>query len=123
MMKIGVLWMLIATVIMLIIGLFGLLNLYSIVITIFFATMGIGAISANASSKALSPFANIAGSAAAIYGGIQIFISTIFTALAAFVHAKNQIPLALLLLVPLIILTFLLFFPAEIQNSEEQLNQ
>lgn len=107
--KYSVVSMLLAVLVMLTIALFGISNLAVVAIPMFIAAMTVGPISANACAKALNPFPDKAGAAAALYGGIQIFLSAIFTALAALVHTKNQIPLALLLLIPPSALVALLF--------------
>lgn len=89
---------------MLIIGIFHVFNIEVILIPAFIAIMGIGFISANVSAIALNPFAKIAGSAAAIFGSIQFLIFSVCSAFSAIFHLKNQIGLALLLLVPICIM-------------------
>lgn len=100
----GILIMLVALVIMLIFGVAGVLELNAVLIPMVFTAIGVGFIAGNTASKALSPFSHIAGGASAIYGGIQFLIFAIVSAGAALVHTNSQIPLALLLLLPTVLI-------------------
>ena len=115
-MIVGTALMLISSLIMLILGLLHFLNLYVIIIPMLIIVMGIGFISPNAAAFAFEPFPKIAGSAAAIFGCIQMFTYAVVTYFATLFREQNQIVLAVLLLVPAIIIAGLLSI--KIQNQE-----
>jgi DHA1 family bicyclomycin/chloramphenicol resistance-like MFS transporter len=104
----GIFIMFIGTITMLIFAFFKFLNLYVILGPMLLVVFSIGLIAANVVSKALDPFQKSAGTAAALYGGLQMFVYSAWSALAALFHTKNQWPLALLLFtIPVIVSIFI----------------
>ncbi len=107
MIRYGICIMSFSLVVMLIFGLVGILNIWVIAIPTFFAIIGTGFISANVAAKAFSQCPNMAGNAAAIYGTIQFVILSIFSGFSTLFHSNNQIPLALIMLIPIILMWLL----------------
>lgn len=100
----GIIIMLIATSIMLLFGLVEMINLLVVLIPMIIVAIGIGFVAGNTASKALTPFPDIAGGASAVYGCLQFFIFAGVSAGASLVHTNNQIPLAILLLLPVVLI-------------------
>lgn len=120
MLKLGAGLMLIAIVTMLLIGLLGVLNLWVILLPMLLAVIGVGFISANAAANALSPFPQLVGGASAIYGAVQFLTFSLSSAGAALVHAQTQVPLALLMLVPIVIIVVTMLFLPNIRNRNKE---
>ena len=95
----GIYLMLAGGSLMLILGLSGYVNIYSIMIPIMIFSTGVGFAFTNASAGAMHPFPKMAGSSAALYGCLQIFGGSLASALIATLHINNQIPLAWMLLI------------------------
>ena len=108
-MKFGIGWMFAGILLMLIFALLNFLNLYAILLPMLLVTLSIGFIVPNASSRAMNPFKELAGSAAAMFSGMQMLIFSILSAIAASFHDQNQKPLAFLLLILPIIVTVLFY--------------
>jgi MFS transporter, DHA1 family, 2-module integral membrane pump EmrD len=100
----GIIIMLIAAIIMLILGIVDIVSLSAVLIPMIVIAVGIGFVAGNTASKALTPFPEIAGGASAIYGCLQFFIFAGVSAGASLVHTNNQIPLAILLLLPVVLI-------------------
>ncbi len=94
MMTLGLSYMVLASLVMFAIGLFGIVNVLAIMIPMIFFVIGIGIVSANAGAGALSLFGNIAGVAGAIYGFLQIFITFIISTGVAHLPTNSQQTLA-----------------------------
>lgn len=89
---------------MLIFALMNIISLYAILLPMLIVTLSIGFIVPNTTSCALDPFDKLAGSASALYSGLQMFIFSNWSAIAAVFHTENQKPLTFLLLtLPIII--------------------
>lgn len=88
----------VAGLIMLILALFGLLNVSAMMIPMFIYMFGGGIVFSNAFAGAFHFFSSIAGYAGALYGTLQILGGTAFAIVISFIHASNQIPLALILI-------------------------
>ena len=96
---IGSLFMLLGSLAMLLSNLLESLSLVAIVAPMVFFMIGTGLTMANASVGALLPFRKIGGAAAAMYGCLQAMGAFIASYAASQLHAKTQLPLALLLIV------------------------
>lgn len=94
----GCLVQIFAGISMLVPALFHFLDILSIMIPMLFFMFGAGFVLANAFAGAFHFFPKIAGFAGATYGALQILGGAFSTAIMAASHAKNQIPLATLLL-------------------------
>lgn len=104
--KIGVIIMVIGILMMLIFALMNIINLYVILLPMLIATLSIGFIVPNTTSRAMGPFNKSAGSASALYSGLQMFIFSSWSALATIFHTENQKPLVFLLsILPIIVIT------------------
>ena len=104
----GIIIMSLGVILMLLFALMGMVNLYVILLPMLIVTSGIGFIGPNAASRAMDPFHKLAGSAAALYGGLQLLIISGWSAIAAIFHTENQKPLAFLLLIlPITIILFI----------------
>lgn len=90
----GISTMILGAFIMLVIGLFGVLNVWVIVLPMALFCIGAGLTFSNASSGALEFFGHIAGSAGAIYGALQISSGALISGFIALLHEKTQLPLA-----------------------------
>jgi len=94
---IGCLGMLFSSLMMLVLGQLGYLNVAVVIIPMMIIIMSSGLVFSNAMAGALRKFSDIAGSAGALYGCIQIFASFIASAIAAKLHETTQVPMASLL--------------------------
>ena len=84
--------------VMLLLALLGYFNIWVILVPMMFFVFGAGFVFSNAFAGAFEAFPTIAGSAAALYGCLQILGSSFASVLAAYVPDSNQIPLATILL-------------------------
>ena len=91
----AVLLVLTGSLMMLTFALFGIMNVYVILIPLFITFIGIGFIFPNSFSQAFQNFGHIAGVAGAAYGALQMFLSSIATSVAAILPSETQLPLAL----------------------------
>lgn len=105
----GTLIMAAGVLLMMVFALINILNLYVILLPMLIVTLSIGFISPNAASHAMDPFHKLAGSAAALYGGLQMLIISIWSAIAAIFHTETQRPLAFLLLILPITIVILIY--------------
>ncbi len=104
----GIIIMFFGVILMLIFALMSIVNLYVILLPMLVITTSIGFIGPNVASRAMGPFQKLAGSAAALYGGLQMSIIAGWSAFATIFHTENQKPLAFLLLVlPIAIAVFM----------------
>ncbi len=90
--------MLIAASTMLLLGLFGFANVWVVVLPMMVFVMGVTMVFSNSFAGAFSPFPHAAGIVGALYASIQMLISATFSAGAAWLSHKSQIPLALAML-------------------------
>lgn len=96
--RFGSLIQVIASIAMLVLGIFKFLDIWSIMIPMLLFMCGAGFVFTNAFAGAFHFFPKIAGFAGAIYGALQILGGTFATVIMAASHTKSQIPLAALLL-------------------------
>jgi len=94
----GVVMMLLGGLLMIMFTLPGWINTFVIMLPVFFFAMGAGFTFANSFAGAFHPFPNMAGSAGALYGCLQIFGASVISALIALLPIHNQTPLALVFL-------------------------
>jgi Bcr/CflA subfamily drug resistance transporter len=99
MMNAGILIETLGAVLMLCFHFLGFFNLYTIALPIFVYMLGASVIFPNASANAFSDFPHIAGTAAAIFGAMQILGGVLSSALLAFTHKSSALPLALSLFI------------------------
>ncbi len=97
--RIGLSFMVIASLIMLLIGLTGILTVNVIVIPMMGFIMGTGLVFPNAFAAVLTPFPRMAGTAAALYGTLQTFTTFVLTGIASCFHVRNQEMLATILFI------------------------
>jgi DHA1 family 2-module integral membrane pump EmrD-like MFS transporter len=93
----GVCLMLSGGLIMLLLALFGFINTWVIMLPVSLFSMGVGLTFANAFAGAFHPFPQIAGSAGALFGCLQILGGSLASAVMALLHEHNQLPLAIML--------------------------
>jgi len=98
MLIIGLLIMFIGSVVMLIFGLIGLVDAVVIMIPVIIYILGSSFIFANAYAGAMHPFSEMAGTAAAVFGFLQILGGAISSFLMSTIKNYNQIPLGIILL-------------------------
>lgn len=93
-------------------------DIISLLTPLLFFMFGIGLIIPTGSSGAMSPFPELAGSAAALLGTLMFSIASIFTAIGSHLKAETPIPLFSLLLT-ILILTYgaLLIAKKGVQND------
>ncbi|MCF6775828.1 multidrug effflux MFS transporter [Thiotrichales bacterium 19X7-9] len=109
MMKSGLLLIFISAVFMLIAKLaFGLFNVYVTFIPLFVATLGQALIWSNSIAGALKDLSQVAGSAAALFGCLQMLLSALVSGIIAMLHEHNQIPIAITMIV-LVLISFFVF--------------
>jgi MFS family permease len=99
MLTIGLIIMFLGSVLMLIFGLLGIIDTIVIIVPVIIYILGSSFIFSNAYAGAMQPFSQMAGTAAAIFGFLQILGGAISSALMSLAHTQNQIPLAIILLV------------------------
>jgi len=109
MMIIGVCTMLLGAISLLTLGLLGFLSVTAVVIPVMILFFGCGFIFPNAMTGAFEPFAAMAGSAGAIFGCTQLLITATMAIFAALIPDQSQIPLALVLLIPPMIIVLNLY--------------
>lgn len=98
MLRIGILLILLSGLVMLFLFI-GFINTFVVMFPMFLYIFGSAMVFTNAYAGAFYPFPKMAGSAGALYGSIQILGATIYTAIVAVIPEKNQIPLAIILLI------------------------
>lgn len=99
MMKVGFLCQLSSGCLMLIFYLLELINLATIAVPICFFMMGSSLVFPNSSAGAFTPFAKIAGTAAAIFGFMQVLGGVISSGLLALSHDNHVLPMASALII------------------------
>jgi asparagine N-glycosylation enzyme membrane subunit Stt3 len=67
----------------------------------------------------MDPFHKLAGSAAALYGGLQFLIISSWSAIAAIFHTENQRPLAFLLLIISVAIVVFIYLGKKNKISDE----
>lgn len=107
---IGNLMMLFGGILMLVIGLFGVLNVAVVVVPFVIFAAGTGLVYANAFVGAFSPFKGIAGTVGSLYSCLQISGAFLASVLAAHLPARNQLMLAALLTLLSLISSIVYFF-------------
>ncbi len=90
----GICLMILGSSVMLTLGLLGFLNVSVIVFPMLVFCIGVGLTFQNASAGALESFGQIAGSAAAVYGLLQILAGALVGTVISLLHEKTQMPLA-----------------------------
>ena len=90
--------MVLASASMLVFGLLGYINVWVIMIPMFFFIYAIQLAFSNMISVGLSMIGGTIGFASALFSSIQVGGASIISSLAALVHVSNQIPMALFLL-------------------------
>lgn len=74
------------------------MNIYTVVVPLFFVLFGLGMIVPTSLGGAMTPFPEIAGSESALLGAFMYTFSSIFSAIGAHLPIGTQIPVLLLLL-------------------------
>lgn len=97
MLFVGLLFMLVASLIMAGFALFGVINAWVIIAPIMIYTCGMGFTFANAFAGALSPFPKIAGLAGSVTGFMQIMGGAVGSTIMASTPTMTQLPLGLVL--------------------------
>lgn len=99
-MTIGIVLILCSGISMLLIKLVtGAFNVYVVFIPLLLATFGQALVWSNCITCALKDLTHIGGTAAAFFSCLQMFLSTIISAVLVLPHENNQIPLAITLIV------------------------
>lgn len=98
MLVVGIFIMTLSGALMLVLALLGFFNVLVIMLPMGIYMWGAAITWANSFAGAFTPFAKIAGFAAALYGCFQILGGAIGSTLMAFIPEKNQIPLSIVLL-------------------------
>ncbi len=96
MISIGFSVMLISGLCMVFLKLIGYLNLTVIMAPTFFFIGGASLIFANTYAAAFSPFPKAAGSAAAIFGFMQVLGGAVASTIIAYIHDTNQLPVGII---------------------------
>jgi len=86
-----------ASMVMLLFGLLGVLNIYSVMIPMFVVSAGTQLTFSNAFSGGMAKITVAAGFASALFTSIQMGGSSIANSIASLMHVRNQIPLAAML--------------------------
>lgn len=86
--------MLVSAVVMLVLGLVGLMDFWAIMAPIGFVMLGLSILGICCPADAMSPFGDIAGSAGAMWGSAQFFITFASSFVFAHVGALTQVPLS-----------------------------
>lgn len=98
MLVVGIFIMTFSGALMLLLALFGYLNVLVIIVPMGIYMWGAAITWANSFAGAFTPFAKIAGFAAALYGCFQILGGSVGSTMMALIPEKNQIPLSIVLL-------------------------
>ena len=98
MLLIGLFIMFIGSVVMLLFGLINKIDMLVIMIPVVIYITGSSFVFSNAYAGAMDPFSDIAGTAGAVYGFLQILGGGISSWVMSWMHSYNQIPLAIVLL-------------------------
>ena len=98
MLVVGLLIMLIGSIVMLMFGILGVIDALVIMIPVIIYILGSSFIFANAYAGAMHPFSKMAGTAAAVFGFLQILGGAIRSFLMSLMKNYNQIPLGIILL-------------------------
>ena len=105
MLQIGFIVMLTGGIMMMTFGLLGFINTVVIMAPVITFIVGSSMIFPNAYAGAFQPFPEIAGTASAIFGFLQILGGALSSTVMSFTHTYNQIPLAIALIaIPLLAL-------------------
>jgi DHA1 family bicyclomycin/chloramphenicol resistance-like MFS transporter len=92
----GVCMMLISGLLLIVLSLFGLINITSIIAVVVIYVIGTGFIYANAYAQAFTPFGHIIGFAAAMYGMLQTVIGGIASFIVALIPHYNAMVMGIL---------------------------
>ncbi len=93
-------------------SLFSTLSIANVIFPTFIITLAAAFILPNAVVNAFSPFAEMAGTAGAVYGCLQIFITAIVSGIISTLHEPSQLMLGLVI-VSLMALSFISYFILE----------
>ncbi len=108
MLYVGFATMLFGGLSMLTFGLLGYLNIYVVMVPVILFIMGSSMVFPNAYAGAFQPFKEMAGTASAVFGFLQILGGAISSLIMSYMHTYNQIPLAgALIVIPVIGITVL----------------
>lgn len=110
-----------SSLVMLIFGLFGVLNLWVILVPAMFLTIGVMLSFMNFMPMILSQFQSGIATSTAIYSGLQMAIISIATFVAAYLPQETQIPMAALFTVIASLVLIIRFFIVR-QNYQNQQN-
>lgn len=105
----GVILNMIGTVTMATLALLGYFNIYVLVIPACIMIFSGGFLFANCMTSAMTPFINIAGTAAAIIGTIQMLGGSFASGIVSLLPLKSQLPLSILLVILSCILAISVF--------------
>ncbi|OGT34016.1 MAG: hypothetical protein A3C44_07780 [Gammaproteobacteria bacterium RIFCSPHIGHO2_02_FULL_39_13] len=106
----GLLIMLIASIAMLFFGLAGKINALVIMIPVIIYIIGSSFIFSNAYAGAMHPFSEIAGTAGAVFGFLQILGGAVSSFIMSLIENYNQVPLAIILLLSASLALVAVFF-------------
>lgn len=95
----GILLMSVGGGLLLLFSLFHLFSVLSLLSSFFIFISGTNWIFSNAAAKAMTPLAEIAGTAGALFGAIQIIFSSLCTGFIANLRTSNQLSLAIIFLI------------------------
>lgn len=98
MLRAGLFIMLIASIVMLFFGIIGKINTFVIMTPVIIYIIGSSFVFSNAYAGAMHPFPDMAGTAGALFGFLQILGGAISSVISSILRSNNQIPLALVLL-------------------------
>jgi len=87
----------IISTILILFALMNILNIWTLIIPLFFIFMLVGFSFPNVISMCLSPFSKIAGSAGSMYGFIIMIGGSFLTYITTHLHERTQLPLAIIL--------------------------
>lgn len=108
MLYVGFSIMLIGGLSMLAFGLLGYLNIYVVMIPVILFIIGSSMVFPNAYAGAFEPFKEMAGTASAVFGFLQILGGAVSSLIMSYMHTYNQIPLSVaLIVVPILAITVL----------------
>lgn len=98
MMGFGIILLIVGGLSMLLFALLGYVNTFVIMLPVFIYCLGLGLTFSNGSAGAIHPFPKVAGSAAALFGCLQILGGALASAIMSKLEFNNQIPLGVVFL-------------------------
>ncbi|MCX7122028.1 MAG: multidrug effflux MFS transporter [Gammaproteobacteria bacterium] len=119
MLLIGLSVMFSGSVVMLIFGLIGKIDTLVIMIPVVIYIIGSSFVFSNAYTGAMHSFSEMAGTAGAIYGFLQILGGAVSSLLMSYMHNYNQTPLAIVLLCSALLAFMILKFFAQSETATQ----